>query len=349
MYRQYAKYPELRADLPGRPMSFVTRFFKVAVCALLLTFAVTTPLLAQPEHEYPNRVIKLVVPYPPGGGGDIVGRLAAREIEKALNKPVVVDNKPGAAGNVGAAFVARSAPDGYTILLATNGILAANPSLYRNIQFDTLKDFAFISQVAKAAIVLVVHPSVPARSLPEFVALAKKSPGALSYGSGGVGTGNHLAAELFMADAGIELFHVPYKGTPPAHVDLLAGRINAMFEQVAASVGDIRSGRLRALAVTSPSRERSLPDVPAVSEFDLKRSDSWTWYGLVAPSGTPDEIVAKLSKVIVNASKTPAFREAFERIGLEAGASDPQETRRYIQSAITQWSEVIRKAGIQPN
>jgi len=329
-------------------MSFATRFM-VALCAPMLTLVVTTAVRAQSEAEYPNRVIKLVVPYPPGGGGDIVGRLAAREIEKALGRSVIVDNKPGAAGNVGTAFVAHAAPDGYTIGLATNGILAANPSLYRNIQFDTLKDFAFISQVAKAAIVLVVHPSVPARSVPEFIALAKKSPGALSYGSGGVGTGNHLAAELFMADTGVELFHVPYKGTPPAHVDLLAGRINAMFEQVAASVGDIGAGRLRALAVMSPTRERSLPDVPAISEFGLKRSDSWTWYGLVAPAGTPDAIVERLSKVVVNATKTPAFQEAFERIGLEAVGSDPQETRRYIQSAITRWTEVIRKANIQPN
>lgn len=329
-------------------MPFIARR-KLAVLLPVLGFGVAAPLWAQSEHDYPNRVIRLVVPYPPGGGGDIVGRLAAREIEKALGRTVVVDNKPGAAGNVGTAFVARAAADGYTIGLATNGILAANPSLYRNIQFDTLKDFAFISQVAKAAIVLVVHPSVPAQTLAEFIALARKSKGKLSYGSGGTGTGNHLAAELFMADARVELFHVPYKGTPPAHLDLLAGRIDAMFEQVAASVGDIKAGKLRALAVTSPVRERALPDVAAISELGLKRSDSWTWYGLIAPAGTPEPIVARLSNAIVNATRAPAFQEALERIGLEAMGSDPKETKRYIESAIGQWSALIRKAGIQAN
>jgi len=325
----------------------VVRFLQIVTSLILLTF--NTQLSAQPGSDYPNKIIKMVVPYPPGGGGDIVGRLIAREIEKSLNKTVIIDNKPGAAGNIGATFVAQSDPDGYTILLCTNGILAANPSLYRNIAFNTLSDFSFISQVARAATVLVVHPSVPANSLQEFVALAKKNPGSLSYGSGGVGTGNHLAAELFMADAGVKLFHVPYRGTPPAHLDLLGGRINSMFDQVASSVEDIRAGKLRPLAVTSAAREKSLPDVPTMAESGFKHSETSTWYGLVAPAKTPDEIVEKLSKVVVDATKTPSFREAFQRIGLEAVGSTPQETKRYITSEIVRWRDVIKKANIQPN
>jgi tripartite-type tricarboxylate transporter receptor subunit TctC len=327
----------------------VAKRSRVAASAMLLLFGMSTSLSAQPGADYPNRVIKMIVPYPPGGGGDIVGRLIGREIEKALNKTVIIDNKPGAAGNIGAGLVARADPDGYTILLCTNGILAANPSLYRNIPFDTMKDFSFISQVADAAIVLVVNPSVPVHSLREFVALAKKKPDSVSYGSGGVGTGNHLASELFMADADIKLFHVPYKGTPPAHLDLLAGRINAMFDQVAASIADIRAGKLRPLAVTSASREAILPDVPTVAEAGFPHSVTSTWYGLVAPAGTPDEIVAKLSKVVVEATKRPEVKAAFQKIGLEAVGSDPQETKRYIRSEIVKWKAVIKKANIQQN
>jgi tripartite-type tricarboxylate transporter receptor subunit TctC len=326
-----------------------TKHCQIAASVLLLSFGMSAPLSAQPSADYPNRIIKMVVPYPPGGGGDIVGRLIAHEIEKALNKTVIIDNKPGAAGNIGAGSVARSDPDGYTILLCTNGILAANPSLYRNIPFDTMKDFSFISQVANAAIVLVVNPSVPVHTLQEFVTLAKKKPDSVSYGSGGVGTGNHLAAELFMADANIKLFHVPYKGTPPAHLDLLGGRINAMFDQVASAIGDIRAGKLRPLAVTSASREATLPDVPTVSQAGFHHSETSTWYGLVAPAGTPDEIVAKLSKVVVDATKKPEVKEAFRKVGLEAVGSNPQETKQYIQSEIVKWKAVIKRANIQPN
>lgn len=327
----------------------VARVFQIIASLILLAFGMSAPLAAQTNSSYPNRVIKMVVPYPPGGGGDIVGRLIAREIEKALNQTVIIDNKPGVAGNIGAGLVARSDPDGYTILLCTNGILAANPDLYKSVPFNTLKDFSFISQVARAAIVLVVNPAVPARSLQEFVTLAKKKPGSVTYGSGGVGTGNHLAAELFQADANIKLIHVPYKGTPPAHIDLLAGRVDAMFDQVASSIADIRAGKLRPLAVTSASREATLPEVPTVSEAGFHNSETSTWYGLVAPAGTPDNIVAKLSKVVVDATKKPEVREAFQKIGLEAVGSDPQETRRYIESEIVKWKKVIKAANIQPN
>ena len=323
------------------------------LCALvlrlsLLALSVPAPAAAS-NDDYPSRLIKLVVPYPPGGGGDIIGRLVGREIEKALGKPVIIDNRPGASGNIGTTFVARSNPDGYTILLATNGIFAANPSLYQNISFNTLADFAFVSQVANAPIVLVVYPEVRAKSLAEFIALAKGKPNGLNYGSGGVGTGNHLAAELFMVDAGIKLFHVPYKGTPPAHVDLLGGRIDAMFDQVASSLEDIRAGNLRALAVTSPARQSSLPDVPTVFEAGLQRSEASTWYGLAVPAETPAEIVEKLSKVVSDAAKTPAVQEAFARIGFEAVGSNPQETRKYIKSEIVKWKDLITKAKIQAN
>jgi len=329
--------------------TYLARYFRVAGSVLLLLCGMLTSVSAQSHADYPNRPIKMVVPYPPGGGGDIVGRLIAREIEKALNATVIIDNKPGAAGNIGAGVVARSDPDGYTILLCTNGILAANPSLYRSVPFNTLQDFSFISEVANAAIVLVVNPSLQVKTLPEYVALAKKKPDSVTYGSGGVGTGNHLAAQLFMADAGIKLFHVPYKGTPPAHLDLLAGRINSMFDQVAASTEDIRAGKLRALAVTSAVREATLPDVPSVAEFGYRRSEASTWYGLVAPAGTPDDIVAKLSKAVVDATKQPDVREAFRKVGLEALGSDPQATKQYIQSEIVKWRAIIKEANIQPN
>ena len=327
----------------------IFRLLRTLFCVQLLIFGALTSAFAAGADDYPNRPIRMIVPYPPGGGGDIIGRLIGREIEKAVKQPVVIENKPGVAGNVGATFAARATPDGYTILLGTNGIFAANPSLYRNIAFNTMKDFAFISQVADAAIVLVVNPSVQAKTVQEFIALAKEKPGKLNVGSGGVGTGNHLAAELFMANAGIKLFHVPYRGTPPAHLDVLAGRIDSMFDQVASSLADIRAGKLRPLVVMSASRQDTLPDVPSITEVGLKGSQTSTWYGLVAPAGTPDAIVEKLSKAVVNATETPSVKEAFHRIGLQATGSTPQETRKYIASEMVKWKEVITKAHIEAN
>lgn len=321
---------------------------------IILTLTLTATLwtgvaYADPSADYPNRVIKLVVPYPPGGGGDVVGRLIGREIENALGKPVIVENKPGAAGNIGAEFVARSAPDGYTILLATNGILAANPHLYKSVSFNTMKDFTFISQVADAPIALVLHPSTPAKSLKEFIALAKSKPGEVTYGSGGVGTIGQLTAELFMIESGVKLRHIPYKGTPPAHIDLLAGRIATMFDQIATSLQNMRAGKLRALVVTRAERHPLLPDVPSIAEVGLKGAESTTWYGLVAPGGTPKAIIAKLSKAVNQALAKPETRAAFVPLALDPVGSDPEVTRAFIGSELVKWKTIVQKAGIKPN
>lgn len=322
---------------------------RVALGFFLLISGLFIPASAGPIEDYPDRIIKMVVPYPPGGTGDVVGRLIARELEKALQKPVIIDNRPGAGGNIGTDFVAKSQPDGYTILTATNGILAANPSLYRSIPFNPMSDFEFISQVADAAIVLVVHPSLPVQSVPELVALANKRAGEINFGSGGVGTTGHLAAELFIAETGAKLFHIAYKGTPPAHIDLLAGRVQVMFDQVATSLEDIRAGKLRPLAVTSAKRHPLLPNVPTVYEVGLKHSEATTWYGLVAPAGTPQPIIAKLNKAVMDAAQTPAVKDAFSKIGLDAVGSSPQDTRKFIEAEFAKWKTVIEKAGIRPN
>src|SRR5260221_8254846 len=261
--------------------------FAFALLALLLCTA------AQAQDAYPSKPLRLILPFPPGGGTDILGRLVAERLAARLGQPVVTDNRGGAGGNVGAEAAARAAPDGYTLLFAAT-TLAISPSLYAKLNYD-LKDLAPISLVATVPNVMITHPSVPARTLQEFIALARAKPGELNFGSGGNGTSNHLGGELFNMVAGVKLVHIPYKGVNLAMNDAMAGNVQLVLIGITAAAPQIKAGRLRALAVLAPQRSAALPDVPTAAASGLPDLDVTTWYGLLAPAGTPRPIIARLN------------------------------------------------------
>jgi tripartite-type tricarboxylate transporter receptor subunit TctC len=308
----------------------------------LLFCIFTTLSFAQP---YPSKPIHLIVPFPPGGPTDIVGRLVAQKISEGVGQPVVVENRPGAGGTVGSLAAAKSPPDGYTLLYGSTSTLAIAPSLYRNLTYDPRKSFAPISLVSRGPILVAVNDKVPARTLKEFIDLAKKSPGKLSYGSGGNGTPPHLAGELFKAVAGVDLLHVPYKGGAPAINDVAGGQVEAVFEGQVALLPHLQSGRIRALAITGAKRNPALPDVPTVAEAGLPQYDANFWSGLVAPAGTPAETVNRLNSVLLKALSSADVRETLARQGLEPSGNSPQEFAKYIAAELEKWAAVVKTSG----
>jgi len=294
---------------------------------------------------YPARPIHLIVPFPPGGPTDIVGRLVGHRLSEGLGQPVIVENRPGAAGTVGSTAAAKAPPDGYTLLYGSTSTLAIAPSLYHDLAYDPRSAFAPISLVSRGAIIAAVNAEVPARTLQEFIALAKKSPGRLSYASAGSGTPPHLAAELFKSIAGVDLLHVPYKGGAPAINDLVGGQVQAIFEGEVLLLPHIRSGRVRALAITGMKRDPELPDVPTFAEAGLPKYDAYFWSGLVAPAGTPDEIVGKLNGVLVQALNATDSREALTRQGLEPAPTTPTQFAAFIASEVERWGRVAKDSG----
>src|SRR5258706_1989889 len=309
-------------------------------CALI-ALLVTTDAFAQ---SYPSKPIRLVLPYPPGGGTDVIARPLAQKLTEQLGQQVIVDNRGGAGGNIGMEFVAKSPPDGYTLLFALTAQYAVNPSLYPKLPYDPVRDYAPVSLLANAPYLLVVHPSVPAKAVPELIALMKARPGQLAYSSSGNGSGAHLAGEMLRSLARVEMTHVPYKGAGPAMPDLIAGQVQLSFVTYTATGPHIKTGRLRALGVTTAKRSPTLPDLPAIAET-VPGYDSAVWYGFAAPAGTPADIVAKLNTEVLRVLAAPDFRN---RITLEAVApigSTPEEFGAFIKSEIARWAKVVKDSG----
>ena len=310
-------------------------------CALGIMLIVALPVLAQ---SYPSKPIRLVLPYPPGGGTDVIARPLAQKLTEQLGQQVIVDNRGGAGGNIGMEFVAKSPADGYTLLFALTAQYAVNLSLYPKLPYDPVRDYAPISLLANAPYLLVVHPTLPAKSVAELVALVKARPGQLSYSSSGNGSGAHLAGEMLRSLARVEIVHVPYKGAGPAMPDLIAGQVQLSFITYTATGPHIKTGRLRALGVTTAKRSPTLPDLPAIGET-VAGYDSAVWYGFAAPAGTPPEIVAKLNTEVLRVLAAPDFRS---RITLEAVSpigSTPEEFGSFMRSEIVRWAKVVKDSG----
>src|SRR5262245_10904254 len=296
---------------------------------------------------YPSKPIRMIVAYPPGGGTDIVGRTVAQKLGEALGQAVVVENRGGASGNIGTELAARATPDGYTVLMGNVAPNAINVSLFKNLPFDPVVDFAPVSLVASTPNILVVHPSTPARTVKEVVALARAKPGALNFASAGVGSSSHLAGELFRVLARAEIVHVPYKGAGPAMVDVLSGQVQLYFATMPAAMPHVKSGKLVAIAVTSAKRSPALPELPTVAEAGVPGYEASTWYGLLAPAHTPGAAIARLHDATVKVLAEPALREKLADQGFEPVGDTPEEFAAYIRSEIGKWGKVIRDAGIK--
>ena len=313
------------------------------LAASLLAAIVLT--CASAAAEYPARPVTLVVAFTPGGPSDVLARHIGRRLQEILHQPFIVENRPGAGGNIAAEQVANAAPDGYTLLMGNNSILATNAALYKKINYNAEKDFVPISLIGTQANILVVNPSVPANSLTELIALAKASPGTLNFASSGHGAAAHLAGELFKTEAKINIVHVAYKGAAPALNDIIAGHVQMMFATAASVIGLIRQGKVRALAVTTPKRTALLPDLPTMDELGLKDFDATTWHGLVAPAGTPREIIDTLHFAAVEALKDPDTRKSLKGLGVDIIGSTPKEFEAYIHSEIPKWTAVVKASG----
>ncbi len=302
---------------------------------------------ATAQASYPTKPIRMVVPFTPGGSSDILARSIGLELSKAWGHPVIIDNVPGAGGAIGADKVAKAPADGYTLLMAHIGTLAVNPTLYPNLPYDPVKNFMPVAWVARVPNVLVVHPSVKASTLKEFVALAKAKPGQLNYGSGGNGSAANLATEYFKMQTGTAILHIPYRGTAPAITDLLGGQIQMLFTGAPAVMGQIKSGQLRALAVSSPKRLGILPELPTVSESGYKDFEADQWYGVVAPAGTPKEIVTKLNAQINQALASAELKTRLANEGAIAMPTTPEAFGLHIVREIARWKPVIQSGRVK--
>jgi tripartite-type tricarboxylate transporter receptor subunit TctC len=320
------------------------------MAALAWTFAasaqVATPAPA-PARDYPTAPSRIVVPFTPGGSTDILARAIGQKLTQAWGQPVIVDNVPGAGGAIGAEKVARAAPDGYTLLMGHIGTLAVNPSLYPKLPYDPVKSFAPVAWVARVPNVLVVHPSVNAKTVGELVALAKARPGTLNYGSGGNGSAANLAGEYFNLKTGSQIVHVPYRGTAPAVTDLAGGQIQVMFTGAPAVLPQVKAGQLRALAVSSPQRMAALPQLPTVAESGYPDFEADQWYGVVAPAGTPVAIVAKLNAAINQSLTSPELQARLQSEGAEATPTTPEAFGALIRREIGRWKPVIQSGRVK--
>lgn len=322
-------------------MKFLSRLASLALSAAVL-FSLAGVVFAE---GYPNKPIRLIVPWPPGGGADTLGRPIGQKLSESLGQPVVIDNRPGAAGSIGSAMAAKAAPDGYTLLLNYVSDSAINPSLYSNLGYDPMKDFAPVTQIAAGLCILVVNPSVPVKSVQELISLAKSKPGQLNYASAGNGSVGHLAAELFKAMAGVDMVHIPYKGSAPALTDLLGGRVALLFADITVGLPHVKAGKLKPLAVTSFKRSPVVADLPTVAEAGVPGYVANTWWGVVAPAGTPKEIVTKLNTEIVKILRSPDMKERIFNLGAEVVASTPDQYGAYIKEEIVKWAKVVKDSG----
>jgi tripartite-type tricarboxylate transporter receptor subunit TctC len=320
----------------------MTRNARAAAAAL---FTLLFGSLAASAVDYPTRPVSLVVAFTPGGPSDVLARIVGKKLEVLLKQPFVIENRPGAGGNIAAESVARAAPDGYTLLNGNNSILATNASLYKKIAYDAEKDFAPISLLGLQPNILVVNPQVPAKTMADLIALARQNPGKLNFASSGYGAAAHLAGELFKTEAQIDIVHVAYKGAAPALQDVIAGHVQMMFATSASVIGHIKSGALRPLAVTTLKRTPLLPDVATVDELGIKGFDATTWHGLVAPAGTPKEIIATLHAATLDALKDADVRQQLENLGVDVVGNTPDEFAAYIKSETPKWTAVVKASG----
>jgi tripartite-type tricarboxylate transporter receptor subunit TctC len=322
------------------------RIWKIWLCAAVM-FGLPGASVGAQAQTYPNRAITLVIPFAPGGSTSIVGRVIADKMSELLKEKVVVDNRPGAGGTVGTKAVAKSDPDGYTLLLGYTGTLGIGPSLYKNVGYDPRKDFAPIGLIGNAPNSLVVHPSFPAKSVAELIAYAKANPGKVNFGSAGAGTVSHITGEYFAASAGIKLVHIPYKGTGPALTDLLGGHIPMAFAPIPASHANVSAGMLRALAVTSTTRSGLLPDVPTIAESGLHGFDASLYYGLVAPAGTPRPIIDKLNGELRAALASTEVKKQLGLDGTEITPGTPEDYADFIDKDEKKWSQLVKASGVE--
>ena len=311
---------------------------------LLVSFA----LPVQAQDDYPNKPVRLVLPFPPGGGTDALARILADAMTESMGQQVVVDNRPGAAGNIASDTVAKAEPDGYTLLLGFSTALVVNPSLYEDLAFDIEEDFDPITLIADAQYILVTHPSVPAESVDELIAHAKENPGELNFSSSGVGGPLHLAAELFKNRADVDIVHIPYDGGGPAAQAVLGGEVDILFGSVAATKPQVDEGQLRALATTGLERSDALPDLPTLDEAGLEGFNVTSWYALLAPAGTPEPIIDKLNDEVLKALSLPEVQERLAERGLTPIGSTPEELAQHMAEEREVWSEVIERAGLEP-
>ena len=294
---------------------------------------------------YPDRPVRLVVPFPPGGPTDIVARPLAQNLSKNLGQQIIVDNRGGAGGNIGADAVVKSAADGYTLLMGTVGTHAINVSLYKKLSFDPVKDFAPVSLVAQSPVVLVVHPSMPAKTLNEFIALAKSKPGQITFGSAGSGSPGHLTGELFKDMAGVDLVHVPYQGSAPAISDLLGAQIQAMFDPIQATLSHVNAGKLRIVGVSSAKRSSAFPDVPTIAEAGVPGFETTAWWAVFAPAGTPKEIITRLNTEIVKIMRSPDMKERSRQLEIEPIGSTPDQLAEFIKTEMAKWARAVKFSG----
>ena len=314
-----------------------------ATCTLLLLSCAVAGYAA--DAPYPTKPIRLILGYPPGGASDAVARLLVTPLTTRLGQPIVIDNRPGAGGNIAAEISARSLPDGYTWFLGNNGILATNQALYAKLPFDAVRDFATVVLVATQPSVLVTHPSLPVKNVKELVALARARPDQLNYASSGTGTAGHLAGELFKSLAKVSYQHIPYKGGGPAVIDLVSGQVHFMFATAASVLPHTRSGRLRALAVTSIQRSPSVPELPTVAESGIAGFEALTWHGIVVPAATPVPVIAKINAEVNAILATAEMKERFATQGVEARGGKPEEFAAFLRSEIPKWTKVVRESG----
>ncbi len=311
------------------------------LCLFSLSLLCTGQAAAQ---AYPHKPIRLVVPFPPGGPTDILGRAIGAKLSEFMGQPVIIDNRGGAGGGIGADNVAKSAPDGYSLLLGTTGTHTINPNLYRKLPYDPIKDFVPISLVVKYLNILVVNPNVPVKSVADLIALAKQKPGEVTFGSAGNGSSNHLTGEMLATRAGVKMQHVPYKGSGPALNDVIAGQITFMFDQYSTVGPNIKAGKLRAIGIATKERHKLLPDVPTIAET-IPGFEVSPWYGLFAPAGTPKDVVNRLHDELVKVMNSPEIHERMTTLGWDPVTCTPEEFMAQIKSELAIWADVVKKAG----
>lgn len=313
-----------------------------ALLLVVLSFCVPVPVHSQ---GFPSKPVRLVCPYAPGGATDIISRAIAIELARNLGQPVTVENRPGAGANLGAEQVARSTPDGYTLLMGGGSLHGITPALYTKLSYDPNKDLAPVSALAGFSNVLVVNPGVKAASVKELIALAKAQPGKLSYASSGSGSTIHMSGEMFKYLTGVDMLHIPYKGSGPAVADLMGGQVNLMFDNIPSSMPHIRSGKLRALATTGSVRAPALPDLPTIAEAGVPGYESTGWFGLSVAAGTPPEVIAKLGAESARAARSPEFTRRMTDIGFEIIASTPEQMGEMIKVEVKRWAPVVKASG----
>lgn len=318
-----------------------------AIHTLMIAAALATAGTATAQN-YPSRPIRIVVVSTPGGSVDTMARTVGPKLAEKWGQQVIVDNRPGAGGAIAAELVAKAPPDGYTLIMGTVASFATNVSLRKKLPYDPVKDFAPITLVATQNLMLLVHPSVPTKTVKELVALAKKRPGTLSFASAGNGTGGHLSGELFKMLAGIDMLHIPYKGVAPAIIDVVSGQVTMTFASILSSLPQVKAGKLRPLAVTGSQRSPAAPQLSTMVEAGVKGYESATWYGLLAPAATPPDIVAKLNAEVVAILKSPEMHDRLSKEGADPVGNTSAEFGKFIQTEIDKWRKVIQKAGIQP-